>query len=295
MRVQPPSPLVSVSWLQTNLSNPQILLVDCRFSLADPQWGRHEYDLGHIPGAVYLDLNQDLASPPTDQLGRHPLPDLDQFCQRLTDLGFRFQETWVVAYDQARFAFGSRLWWLLRYVGHDRVALLDGGLQAWQGAGCDLVSWAGDRVLAEKQAQMQPGEGFVPQVRSHLTVNRDLLKMARPQDDVVVIDAREADRYRGDREPIDPIAGHIPGAVNRPWITIATEDGLMPPVPEQTAQWQDFFHSLSLATPEPKEIIVYCGSGVTACVNLLSLSLAGYDQAKLYPGGWSEWCRCEPV
>jgi thiosulfate/3-mercaptopyruvate sulfurtransferase len=250
----------------------QIVVVDCRFSLADPSLGRRLYSDSHIPGAHYLDLNQDLSSPVQPHGGRHPLPNLDQFASKLTAMGVRSGEdaTWVVAYDDSRFAFASRLWWLLRYLGHDQVAVLDGGFQGWQAAGYSVTA-----------DLPQPRVGsFIPQVRPERAV--DIATVQARQNGVVLVDSREAERYRGEHEPIDPVAGHIPGAVNYPWQEVTDPQGYVLPELVQQQRWATL--------PPYQELIVYCGSGVTACVNLLSLEIAGISSAKLYPGSWSDWC-----
>ncbi|MGA1409491.1 MAG: sulfurtransferase [Prochlorotrichaceae cyanobacterium] len=315
----PPSPLVSVSWLWDQLQSQQptpldqadqntqngvpvqpqsIVIVDCRFSLADPHQGRSLYAQGHLPGAVYLDLNQDLSSPPSPDRGRHPLPDLQILAAKLATIGVNFQDTWVVAYDDSRFAFASRLWWLLRYLGHDRVAVLDGGLVAWQAQGYPLSS---------QIPQPAPGH-FVPQIRPEMSIDRLSLKGLLPQpgsqSHLTLIDSREAPRYRGEVEPIDPVAGHIPGAINACWQVVTTDQGWAQPLTFHQAYWNAKLRLSALQDQETQDqeiqeqkteetIVVYCGSGVTACVNLLSLTLAGFPQAKLYPGSWSEWCHCE--
>jgi len=281
-------PLISVSWLwehlQPNSTTSQpIVLVDCRFSLADPQQGRSLYQQGHIPGAVYLDLNQDLASSPSPERGRHPLPDLETLSQKLAALGVTFQETLVVAYDNDRFAYAARLWWLLRYLGHDRVAVLDGGLQAWQDQGYPLSS---------AEPQPLPAGIFSPQPRPEMICDRAELKALQTTSDLTLIDSREAPRYRGETEPIDPVAGHIPGAINAFWKAVTTEQGYAQPAPFHQTYWAEKLPA-NPANSEQKTIVVYCGSGVTACVNLLSLTIAGFPEAKLYPGSWSEWCHCE--
>ncbi|MGA0197750.1 MAG: sulfurtransferase [Prochlorotrichaceae cyanobacterium] len=317
----PPSPLVSVSWLWDQLQaqhptpldqidqnaqnavpvqSQSIVIVDCRFSLADPHQGRSLYAQEHLPGAVYLDLNQDLSSPPSPDRGRHPLPEVEALAEKLATIGVNFQETLVVAYDDSRFAFAARLWWLLRYLGHDRVAVLDGGLAAWQAQGYPLSSHI---------PQPAPGR-FVPQVRSEMSIDRlslkALLPQPRSQSHLTLIDSREAPRYRGEVEPIDPVAGHIPGAINACWQAVTTDQGLAQPLTFHQSYWPAKLaesHSPDQETSrkqtqdkgtEDKEtIVVYCGSGVTACVNLLSLALGVFAQDKLYPGSWSEWCHCE--
>ena len=176
-----------------------------------------------------------------------------------------------MAYDDSRFAFAARFWWLLRYLGHAQVAVLDGGFQAWQDAGYPVST---------ERPSSQPGV-FVPRPRAEMLVSKQEVEARKDQPGVVLVDSREGDRYRGEREPIDPIAGHIPGAVNYPWQAVSDAQGCVLPVEEQRRRWAE--------VQPAQEIQVYCGSGVTACVNLLSLELAGLT-GKLYAGSWSDWC-----
>lgn len=268
--------IVSATWLYEHLNSPDLVVVDCRFALSDPSLGRQQYAEAHIPGAYFLDLNQDLSSPVKQHGGRHPLPDPDGLAARLTAIGVKSGDpqtaTLVVAYDDSRFAFAARLWWLLRYLGHDRVALLDGGWRAWTAAGYPVTC---------EIAHPQPGN-FVPSIRSDWVVTIDTVKALSQSPDVVLVDSREGERYRGEREPIDPIAGHIPGAVNYPWQEVTTTEGYIQPLEVLHQRWAELANA--------KEILVYCGSGVTACVNLLALHIAGLEGGKLYAGSWSDWC-----
>lgn len=267
---------VSPSWLHSHLADPLVVVIDCRFSLMQPEQGQHQYQQGHIPGAYYLDLNQDLSSPVKQHGGRHPLPDVAQLATRLSQMGIHSHPpagpTLVVVYDDSRFAFAARLWWLLRYMGHDRVAVLDGGFSAWQGADYPLSS----------EAPPEREGLFVPDVRADWVVDRAQVQRSQQDAHTVLIDSREPERYRGEREPIDPIAGHIPGALNYPWQTVTTDQGFLRPAEEQQQRWSSL--------PDSQNLIVYCGSGVTACVNLLSLELAGLPGGRLYAGSWSDWC-----
>lgn len=269
-----PTPLVSLSWLREHLSHPNLVVVDCRFALSDPQQGRQVYDQGHIPGAFYLDLNQDLSSPVQTHGGRHPLPDLDQLVAKLEALGISSTPpTAVVAYDATKGAFASRLWWLLGYLGHDNVALLDGGFPAWEASGVPL----------EQTEPTPPRSGrVIPQIQTDWVVNRDGVMACQDRPGTVVVDARSPERYRGEQEPIDPIAGSIPGAVNLFWQANLDEQGYF----KSTAELAELWATL----PDAEEAIVYCGSGVTACVNILAHSLLDRPLPQLYVGGWSDWC-----
>ncbi len=268
--------IVDREWLREQLDNPQVVIIDCRFQLANPDWGKEEYQKSHIKGAYYLDLNRDLSSEVQSHGGRHPLPDINVLAQKFTQMGIVKDETLVVAYDDSRFAFAARLWWLLRYLGHNSVVLLDGGWNDWL---------KHDYPVSNAIPEFKSGR-FSP--RPHpdwlVDINRvkNIVKSSQNNDSVIIVDSRDRDRYLGLREPIDPIAGSIEGAVNSPWKQVSDESGYLQPLAIQQRLWQDY--------QQAEEIIVYCGSGVTACVNLFSLSLAGFDNTKLYPGGWSDWC-----
>lgn len=263
--------LVSPEWLTAHGISENVVIVDCRFSLADPQLGYQQYLEGHIPGAYYLNLNQDLASSVQIHGGRHPLPEISTLAVKLSRMGVT-AETLVVAYDDSRFAFASRLWWLLKYMGHDRTAILNGGFSAYQAAGLPTTQ----AIPAQRSG------AFMPKLQSTLAVDREGVQRRQAQPSVTLVDSREGDRYRGEREPIDPVAGHIPGAVNYPWQQVTDEGGRLLSPQDLQQYWSD------VATAD--EIIVYCGSGVTACVNLFSLEAAGIQTGKLYVGSWSDWC-----
>jgi len=266
-----PQLIVSPAWLAEHLEDPNIVIVDCRFSLANPQLGQQQYQESHIPGAFYLDLDQDLSSPIQKHGGRHPLPNPEKLSKKLSEIGITSRQTLVVAYDDSRFAFASRLWWLLRYFGHEQVVLLDGGFGQWKNSEYPISS----NIPTAKLGQ------FTPEIQSEMLVNIETVKARKDLPGVVLIDSREPERYLGKTEPTDPIAGCIPGAVNYPWQEVTETTGFVK-INEQSQRWENIKNS--------EEIIVYCGSGVTACVNLLSLELAGIDQAKLYGGSWSDWC-----
>ncbi len=264
--------IISPPYLEEQLNQPEVVVVDCRFALNDPALGYQQYQKSHIPGAYYLDLNKDLSAPVARHGGRHPLPNPDELAKKLAAMGVNFQETLVVAYDDSRFGFAARLWWLLRYLGHDRVSLLDGGWGGWLAQGYAVTDTVPIPTLGH----------FVPQIRRDWVVDINEVKVRKDLAGVVLIDSRERERYLGEREPIDPIAGHIPGAVNYPWGLVTDRGGYVHSLGVQQQRWQDIQQS--------QEAIVYCGSGVTACVNLLSLEIAGITGGKLYPGSWSDWC-----
>ncbi|PPT10510.1 Thiosulfate sulfurtransferase rhodanese [Geitlerinema sp. FC II] len=270
-----PTPLVSADWLAQHLGDRDLVIVDCRFSLAEPELGHQKYLASHIPGAFYLHLERDLSSPVGKRGGRHPLPHPDELAKKLSAIGITTSKTFVVAYDDSKFAFSARVWWLLRYLGHDRVAILDGGLTHWLARGYPVTT---------ELPQPRPGQ-FQARPRSESAIDLEQLKASKDSPKVLLVDSRDGDRYRGEREPIDPVAGSIPGSVNLPWKTVTSDDGLARSPQFQRQLWQDF--------DDTEEVIVYCGSGVTACVNILSRHIAELQPAKLYNGGWSEWCRVE--
>jgi thiosulfate/3-mercaptopyruvate sulfurtransferase len=258
------------------------VVIDTRFSLAEPELGRTQYEASHIPGAYYLDLNQDLAGPVQRHGGRHPLPDWAKFVAKLNALGIYSQPpngpTPVVIYDDSRFAFAARLWWMLRYLGHEQVAILNGGIKAWQAAGLPLSTKTPKPVVGDFRSVPQAG----------WIVDIEAVRRQQASGMGILVDARSPERFRGEVEPIDPIAGSIPGAANAFWQQITTESGHLRDTDVLSSQWITLRGENS-AKPEG-EIIAYCGSGVTACVNLFGWVMAGQPMHKLYPGGWSDWC-----
>jgi thiosulfate/3-mercaptopyruvate sulfurtransferase len=267
--------LIDVGSLQELLGKPQLAVIDCRFDLMNPNAGRQAYMAGHIQGARYADLNRDLSAPIGPDTGRHPLPAPDAFATRLGSLGIGNQ-TQVVAYDDANGSLAARLWWMLRWVGHDAAAVLDGGLKAWISSGGALES-----------GEPNPGaEHFTPQVDSHAALSTAELERSLRDPKLILVDARAAERYAGQVEPIDAAAGHIPGAVNHPFTGNLDADARFLPAAELKRRWQE-----RLAGKDAKNLVAMCGSGVTACHNLLSLEVAGLPGAKLYAGSWSEWIR----
>ncbi|MFP5488210.1 MAG: sulfurtransferase [Acidimicrobiia bacterium] len=262
--------LISVDELAARLDDPgaddpDLVVCDVRFYLADHDQGRREYEAGHLPGASFVDLHTELAGGPGG--GRHPLPAVDDFAAVLGRLGIEPRHH-VVAYDSAGGATASRLWWMLRSIGHSTVSVLDGGIQAWVAAGHPLTTDVPDRPATTYPA--------APHWTGIVTAD-DVAQGL--QYGVTVIDARAPERFSGEVEPIDPQAGHIPGTINRYHLDNLGPDGLHRSLPELA----DRFAGVGSAP------IVYCGSGVTACHDLLALSLVGLTGARLYPGSWSEW------
>lgn len=268
--------LISVADLATHLGAADVRVFDVRHDLTNHAAGREAYAAGHIPGARYLDHETELAAPRTGRNGRHPLPDRGQFGALMAAHGVT-PETLVVAYDASGGMYAAHLWWMLRWLGHDRVAVLDGGWQAWQAAGLPTSTEAAAPVQAG--APVTPAAPLVGSVDAQAVLDN----IARPA--FTVIDARAANRYRGEVEPMDPVAGHIPGALNRPNGQNLQADGRF----KDAAQLREEFTAL-LDGRDPGAIVHQCGSGITACHNLLSMEIAGLAGSRLYPGSWSEWC-----
>jgi len=270
--------IVSVDWTFAHLNDPLVVIVDCRFALGQPNAGREQYDSGHIPGARYFDLERELSAPVGAHGGRHPLPDIGAFAQMLGRAGIG-RDTHVVAYDDQGGMYASRLWWLLRYVGHPGgVSVLDGGFSAWRAAG--------HAVTTEAPAAAEPRD-YAPEVQPQLVASMSDVRARLGADGVMLIDSREAPRYRGEVEPIDPVAGHIPSAVNLFWKDSLTAEGRFRSADEQRSRFAESPAAAKLNAAD--EIIVYCGSGVSACPNVLALAEAGYANVKLYSGSWSDW------
>ena len=266
-------PLVPVEWLAEHLDHSPLRPVDCRWYLTEPDRGRLAYEEGHIPGAAYMSVDDELTASTGD--GRHPLPPPDEIAATLGRAGIG-NRNFVVAYDDAGGAIAARLWWMLRSIGHERVGVLDGGIQAWLAAG---------GALTTDQPAWQPAtlsvNGSAPTI--------DASGVAAALGTRPVIDARAGERYRGEIEPVDPAAGHIPTAVNLPHDGNLGPDGRFLSAAELRARYTG-------AGVEADDAIVYCGSGVTACHDILAMEVAGLGTATLYPGSWSDWSsRGNPV
>jgi len=253
----------------------QVLICDCRFDLADPEAGARAYAEGHLPGAVYVHLEQDLSAAKTGRNGRHPLPNPEQFVARMAELGAG-DDTQIIAYDACDGRYAARLWWMLRWVGHDAAAVLDGGLAAWQAAGLPLST---------AQAAPRTHGRFTRRASTAVVVDFEEVRASLSQIPArVVIDARSPERFRGENETLDAIGGHIPGARNRYFMDNLNAQGGFKPAAQLRAE----FAALLGSTPAT-HCISQCGSGVTACHNLLAMRIAGLDGAALYPGSWSQW------
>jgi thiosulfate/3-mercaptopyruvate sulfurtransferase len=271
------NPLIRTNQLQALLDSvANVLICDCRFDLTQVSAGREAYAKGHIPGAIYVDLDTDLSGNKTGTNGRHPLPDPDEWATTRQRMGIASpginSSSHVIAYDSQGSAFASRLWWMLRAIGHDKVQVLDGGLESWQG----LISTA---IMAPAPLEKRPepvayqGLVLVDEILDNLASHRK-----------TVIDARSPDRFHGQNETLDPVAGHIPGSLNRFFKNnLAGSEFKSPEMLRKE-------YSELLANIRASDVIHSCGSGVTACVNLLAMEQAGLVGSLLYAGSWSEWC-----
>ncbi len=262
-----PTPLVTASWLRDHLDDPALRLADCRWYLGEPERGMAAYNAGHIPGAAYVSLEADLSA--SLGPGRHPLPQPETYAAHLGALGYGDGHL-IVAHDDRGGAVASRMWWMLRSIGHHAVAVLDGGLDAWRQVGGPIVTETTRHPAADLSVRATP-----------VTVDADALE--KRLGTVTLIDARDGDRYRGEHEPVDPVAGHIPTAVSLPLSGNLRDDATFADPEALRARYE-------AAGVEPdREVVVYCGSGVTACHDILAMELAGLPRATLYPGSWSDW------
>ncbi|MCW5605481.1 MAG: sulfurtransferase [Burkholderiales bacterium] len=268
------STLVSVSDLAARLDDAGWIVCDCRHDLADYEAGRRAYAQSHIPGARFLHLDEDLSGPKTGRNGRHPLPHPITLTLRLGALGIDNGKQ-IVAYDASGGIFAARLWWMLRWVGHMRVAVLDGGWDAWMQAG---------QPDTAELPEIRPTT-FNPNLQPQYAVDTAFVMAHLDQPGIRVLDARSADRFRGKNETLDPVGGHIPGASNRFFKSNLDTDGRFKPA----AQLRQEFKTLLDALPS-QNVVHQCGSGVTACHNLLAMEIGGLNDSRLYPGSWSEWC-----
>ncbi|HWW04865.1 sulfurtransferase [Collimonas sp.] len=276
-QAHPYQTLISAANLQQNAHNPAWVIIDCRHDLADPLTGQTAYDAGHIPGALFAHVDRDLSGAKLAAdgkfKGRHPLPEKDALIATLRQWGIN-DDTQVVAYDGQGSMYAARLWWLLRSIGHASVAVLDGGLAAWQATGQGLSTAV--------PASPAPGSiSLKTPLTSSVNAHDVLINLTNPRR--TIIDARAPDRFRGENETIDPVGGHIPGAKNRFFKDNLQTDGRFKP----GHQLHEEFGAL---ISEPQTAVMQCGSGITACHNLLALEIAGLHGAALYPGSWSEWC-----
>ncbi len=268
------SPLITVAELATRMTDPDLVIVDCRHDLANPQAGREAYALDHIPGAVFLSLDEDLSGPKTGSNGRHPLPDPGWLSARLGAAGIG-NDSHVVAYDGSGGMYAARLWWMLGWLGHDNVQVLDGGYPAWQGA----------RQRVSANVRPVESKSFTPHLRPERRVTAAQVEADLRESSFQVVDARSPERFRGEGETLDPVGGHIPGAINRFFQHNLAPGGRFKEAHQLQQEWQGVLGAIP-----PADVVHQCGSGVTACHNLLALAVAGLAGGRLYAGSWSEWC-----
>jgi len=273
-------PLIDAQSLRACLAD--TLVFDVRHELADHTAGQRAYTEGHIPGAVFLDHETDLAAPRTGSNGRHPLPPLAEFAALMRLRGVAPARR-VVVYDDGGGAFAAHLWWMLRWLGYTRVQVLDGGWRAWIETGGEVATRE-DHCLPVPEAQALAHAGWDGQVAMPTVSAQDVLRNLDTKT-FVVVDARAGARFRGEVEPMDPVAGHIPGALNRPASDNLTPQGRFKPAAQLRAEFQAL-----LGASAPTQVVHQCGSGITACQNLFAMELAGLHGSMLYPGSWSEWC-----
>jgi thiosulfate/3-mercaptopyruvate sulfurtransferase len=267
--------LVDTGTLATQLDRADLVLFDCRFDLGNANWGMGEYAAAHLPGASYLHLDHDLSSPITEHSGRHPLPDPHEFARLLGARGVG-PDSQLVAYDQGNGAHAARLWWLARWIGLQNVAVLDGGIAAWRASGLPLEQELRKRVPTEFPVRLVEDAWVTSQAVDEL----------RQRPGNLLVDARGAERFAGRNETIDPIAGHVPGARNHPFLGNLGVDGRFLAREQLRQRW-----SVLLGALPASALVAMCGSGVTACHNLLALEHAGFSGGRLYAGSWSEWIR----
>ena len=271
------TPLISAAEMMALLreGTQPLLSCDCSFDLADPAAGRRAFEAGHLPGATYCDLDADLSGAKTGRNGRHPLPQREDFGARLAALGAD-DSTLLIAYDGAGGMYAARLWWMALWAGHERVRVLDGGIAAWRAAG-GAIETGPPRLRLPGTLSLRP--------RRVAAVDYPALREGLGQGRRLIVDARAADRFRGENETLDPVAGHIPGAANRCFRDNLGADNCFKSAEQLRGEWLAL-----MAGRVPGELVQQCGSGVTACHNLLAMATAGLPGSELYPGSWSEWC-----
>lgn len=267
------STLVDTSTLAEHLDDPRWVVIDCRFSLTDPEAGRRAYAVGHIPGARYAHLNEDLSGTVLPTSGRHPLPPPQALAARFGAWGITAGRQ-VLAYDDSFGAIAARLWWMLRWLGHREVAVLDGGLPKWTREGRSMTEAAAPMVTAD----------FVPNVAADAWVDTAFVERIREDRGYRLVDVRGEERFNGEVEPLDRVAGHVPGARNLPFEDNLALSGEFLPPGELRSLYAGVLDGVS-----PREVVYMCGSGVTACHSILAMEHAGLSGARLYPGSWSEW------
>lgn len=268
--------LIAPDTLAPRLGEPGLRIVDCRFSLLDPEAGRRAYEAGHIPGSVYADMDRDLAGPVVPESGRHPLPEPSVLCETFSRMGID-SDTTVVAYDDNSGGVAARAWWLLRWMGHENAMLLDGGMQAWRQQALPVE--AGNISVVRKQFAGTPRQDLVLETSQIASGGVSGAPYA-------LVDARSEVRFRGDEEPIDRVAGHVPGAVNLPFEANVDENGRW----RAAGDVEERLEAI-LGDDRSRPWAAMCGSGVTACHLVLAALMCGYREPRVYVGSWSEWIR----
>ncbi|MFA9556889.1 sulfurtransferase [Evansella sp. AB-rgal1] len=266
--------IVTSEELRDRVEDKSVVIVDCRFQLGEPTKGLEEFNKDHLTGALYFDLEKDLSATISKHGGRHPLPNIEKFVQLLSRVGIDSSKK-VIAYDDQGGAMAARLWWMLKYVGHDNVAILNEGFSHWKKKGYPTT----------KEVVESEPTNFVPNIQYNMLQSKEEVMDSLNDPNVLLIDSRAEERFTGKIEPIDPVAGHIPGAVNEDWQHRLTKTG----------EWkskEDLEKDLGKYRDDRKQLIVYCGSGVTACANIIALTELGL-KPKLYAGSWSDWITYE--
>ena len=267
--------IISAQQLKEIINNDNVRVIDCRFSLKDPQGGLKCYQSGHLPNAQFADMDTQLSSAMTETSGRHPLPDVDVFIDQLKQWGIN-NDTQVIAYDDISGAFAARLWWMMRWLGHDKVAVLDGGMKQWTDAGYELT---------QDNVEFPKGD-FMGAAKMEWLADIDSVQREIAENKMILIDARAADRFTGKDQNTDPVPGHIPGACNLPFAGNLTKEGLFESPENIKQRYANVLQNQPLTN-----VTNMCGSGVTACHNLLALEIAGFAPTKIFIGSWSQWIR----
>lgn len=267
--------IIEKEWLVEHLKNEEVIIIDCRFDLSQPELGRDQYSKSHIPGAFYFDLKEQLSGPVSKHGGRHPLPELDSFKKDIEKVGIDNEKT-VIAYDAGGGQYASRFWWLLKYIGHEKIYLLNEGFNGWSAANFPVTTKIPKAHPAKYEINIQK------EMLASFEEVKEIVENAT--DESVLIDSRASERYLGKVEPMDKIPGHIPGALNKVWDESLSEGSF-----KNEKEQEERFSEINKDEP----VVVYCGSGVTATPNYIALKMAGYTDVKLYAGGYSDWVSYE--